>query len=172
MEGLIILIAIIAMGIAGYIFFTSSRDAKVKKQQETEMSELKQQVISLNVKLQKLEFEHTTLSKDAEDAKIALEDTKNELETLRKKEFSLSEEAARLKELERKQEETIGLLKAENITLKEKIISKENETRKLVQEIKALKEKIAQIQASDEPLMPRPDRENKQPEQPPADTAT
>lgn len=118
---------------------------------------MKQQVISTNVKLQKLEFEHASLLKDAEDQKLALEDTKTELENLRKKEFALGEETARLKEKERKQENAMEVLKGENITLKEKLMDKENEAKKLLQEIKALREQVDNLQAQSGPTLSMPE---------------
>lgn len=165
MEGIIILMAVAAIAVVGYIFFASSREAKEKKRQENDVSELKQQVITSNVKLQKLEFEYNSLQKDAEDARRAFEDMKNELETLRKKEFALSEEAARLKEKERKQEVTIDTLKAENATVKGKILDKENEMKKLLQEIKTLQEKIDQLETPDGSVFPGPTKAKK--EEPP-----
>lgn len=163
MEAVVILIAAVALAAVGYIFFSASRETTEKKRQETETSELRQQVTSTNVKLQKLEFEHATLQKDAEDAKIALEDSKSELETLRKKEFILNEETARLKEKERKQENNIELLKAENITLKEKLMDKENEAKKIAQEIKALRDQIDQLQSQDETSLIPPQKQDNLP---------
>jgi chromosome segregation ATPase len=144
MEIIVILMSLTAIGVVAYLFISSYTETRDKKMKESESTELRQQVTSLNVKLQKLEFEHSALQKETEEAKDNLQDTKNELETLRKRELALNDEAGKLKETERKNESTISLLKAENVSLKEKLMDKENETKKMIAEIKVLREKLSE----------------------------
>ena len=66
MEFLVIIIVALGIGFTLYAFLSGSGEAKNKRQKEDSIYELKQQVISQNVKLQKLDFERSGMAAETE----------------------------------------------------------------------------------------------------------
>lgn len=134
----LLLIVVILAGIilTGYAFFASSKEVKDKRKNESSISELKHQVISSNVKMQKSEFEYSALQKEIEKMKKEIGIAKNELEICKE------DGEIKLKQLQGKHRVAMEMLQAESITLKEKILEKESQNRKLIEEVKILNERV------------------------------
>ncbi len=142
MEFVLIIIVTLGIGFALYTFFSSSGEVKNKHQRENTIYDLKQQVISQNVKLQKLEFERTGLADETEKIKKALEAAKAELEEAHANENAMREDLQNMRLAEDNNKSGIDLLRAENESLKEKLIEKENGNKKLADQVKELTVKL------------------------------
>lgn len=142
MEFAVIIIVMLGIGFTLYAFLSSSGEVKNKNQRENSIYELKQQVISQNVKLQKLEFEHAGQVTETEKMKKGLEAAKSELEEAHANESAMREDLQRMRLLEDDNKSGLDLLKAENESLKEKLMERENEAKRLNDEVKSLNEKL------------------------------
>jgi chromosome segregation ATPase len=142
MEFVVIIIVVLGIGFALYTFLLSSTDVKDKHQRENAIYELKQQVISQNVKLQKLEFERAGISTETEKMKKELETAKTELEESRANETAMREDLQKMRLAEDNNKSGLDLLKAENESLKEKLMEKENENKRLSDEVKEFNAKL------------------------------
>lgn len=142
MEFIVIIIVMLGIGFALYAFLSSSGEVKNKNQRENSIYELKQQVISQNVKLQKLEFERAGQVTETEKMKKELEAAKSELGEARANESAMREDLQRMRLLEDNNKSSLDLFKAENESLKEKLMERENEAKRLNDEVKSLNEKL------------------------------
>jgi len=132
----------LGIGFALYAFLSSSGEVKNKNQRENSIYELKQQVISQNVKLQKIEFERAGQVAGTEKMKKELEAAKSELGEARANESAMREDLQRMRLLEDNNKSSLDLFRAENESLKEKLMERENEAKRLHDEVKSLNEKL------------------------------
>jgi len=147
MEFAVIIIVALGIGFALYAFLSGSGEAKNKNQRENSIYELKQQVISQNVKLQKIEFERAGQVTETEKMKKELEAAKSELGEARSNESAMREDLQKMRLLEDNNKSTLDLLRAENESLKDKLMEKENEAKRLNDEVKSLNEKLKAVPA-------------------------
>ncbi|MDD4954886.1 MAG: hypothetical protein PHP17_02470 [Candidatus Omnitrophica bacterium] len=140
----IIIYAIIAAGIVGtvYAFIAFSKDTKEKRQKESSILDLKQQIISANMKIQNLEFDNSSQHTEIEKLKNELTTTKEDLNDARENETALKEDLQSMRVTEDNLKITVDTLRAENESIKAKLMEKENENKKLLDENKSFREKL------------------------------
>ncbi|MEI8350586.1 MAG: hypothetical protein WCI77_10600 [Candidatus Omnitrophota bacterium] len=134
---LVLIIAIGAIALTGYAFFLSLTESKNRKQKEEDIAELKKQIISLNMKIQKVEFDRSTSQTEADKLKKDLAATTSELKEAKEIEVDLRGKIAKIKEMYEQQKPAMDIFEAENITLKGKLIEKEKECKLLLEKAKA-----------------------------------
>lgn len=140
----LIAIIIIAAGVlfAFYAFLSTSGEVKEKRQKEGSIYELKQQIISQNVKIQKSEFERAGLATELEKARKELEALKSDFQETKTNETALKEDLQGMRLSQDGSKSNMDVLQAENESLKEKLMEKENETKRLSDQVKLLNEKL------------------------------
>jgi len=140
----IIIIIFIALGVAFtlYAFIASLKETKEKKQKESSIFDLKQQVISSNVKIQNLEFDNSSLRTEMEKLTSELTTAKEDLNDSRENEGAIKEDLQTMRIADDNTKITLDTLRAENESLKEKLMEKENENKKLSDENKNFREKL------------------------------
>ncbi|GEM_PF-1502063 len=145
----IIIMAIVIIGVVFtlYAFMASSKETSEKKRKEGSIADLKQQVISSNVKIQNLEFDNSALRTEIEKLKGELTTAKEDLNDSLENEKALKEDLQTMRVAEDNIKTTLDTLRAENESLKEKLMEKENENKKLTDENKDFREK-AKTQAT------------------------
>lgn len=145
----VIIMAIVIIGVVFtlYAFMASSKETSEKKRKEGSIADLKQQVISSNVKIQNLEFDNSALRTEIEKLKGELATTKEDLNDSLENEKALKEDLQTMRIAEENIKTTLDTLRAENESLKEKLMEKENENKKLTDENKDFREK-AKTQAT------------------------
>jgi len=139
----IIIIIFIALGVAFtvYAFIMFSKETSEKRQKESNIFDLKQQVISSNVKIQNLEFDGSSMRTEIEKLRAELTTAKEDLNDARENEGALKEDLQNMRIAEDNLKLTLDTLRAENESLKEKLMEKENENKRLSDENKDFKEK-------------------------------
>ncbi|MDD4183265.1 MAG: hypothetical protein PHT53_05545 [Candidatus Omnitrophica bacterium] len=140
----IIIIIVIALGVAFtlYVFIGALKETKEKRQKESSILDLKQQVISANVKIQNLEFDNSSIRTEIEKLRSELTTAKEDLNDSRENEGALKEDLQSMRLADDNLKSTLDTLRAENESLKEKLMEKENENKKLSDENKSFKEKL------------------------------
>jgi len=135
---LVFIISVAAIALTGYAFFLSLTESKTKKQKEEDIAELKKQIISLNMKIQKVEFDRSTVQAEADKLKKDLTATTSELKEAKEIEVDLRGKISKIKEMYEQQKPAMDILEAENITLKGKLLEKEKECKTAPEKIKTL----------------------------------
>ncbi|MCK9614578.1 MAG: coiled-coil domain-containing protein 22 [Candidatus Omnitrophica bacterium] len=140
----IIIIIFIAAGVIFtlYAFIASTSETKDKKRKESSIFDLKQQVISSNVKIQNLEFDNSSLRTEMEKLRSELTAAKEDLNDSRENEGAIKEDLQNMRLAEDSLKSTLDTLRAENESLKDKLMEKENENKRLLDENKDFRERM------------------------------